>query len=150
MNLFLKPAHRILKVPNQLSAHGIPLGLSLLPEFWKGFHLNFLNLFFPRRNINLQLLEILQILLIQAVEHGDILKHRHSGLIQLLLDLIDLNLQLLIPLEQLFYIPGSILKKGELIKETLVPRIRLRFLDFYHQIRHQFSHVSAVLAADLA
>ena len=102
MDPLLKPVHGVLKIPHHLGAHGVAGGGSLGVEDGEGRLPDLCHFFLPGGDIDLQLLEIGQVLVIQAVEHGDVLEHLHPGLFQGLLNFVDLHLQLFIALEEFF------------------------------------------------
>jgi len=150
VNLFLESVHRILKIAHQLGAHGIPLFLGLPAQIRERLLPQLLQLFLPSRDIDLQFLEILQVLLIETVKHSHILEHLHSSLVQLPLDAADLHLQVLIALDKFFQASGGRLQKWDLIgKAVLIQLIHSHIFYFHYQIRHQLSHIAAVLGANL-
>ena len=101
--LFLKLIYSIFEIPDELGVHGIPAFLHfgaqrrdrLLPEFFY--------LFIACRDVDLKLFEIVKILLVERVEHTDVLEHFHTCFLQFPFDTVYLYLELFILGEIFFY-----------------------------------------------
>ena len=129
MDFLFEAVHRVLKVPHRLRAHGIAFGRRLRMKPREGDFPQLLQFFLAGRNINLQFLKIFQIFFIQPIEHRDILEHLHPRLFQLLLDVVDLHLQLFIPLHKPFDRPGGVFQKGDFIQWAVLQLVNARILD---------------------
>ena len=93
VHFFLELADGVLEVADQLGMHRIPAFLYFGAQGRDGLFAEFADLLFPGGDVDLELFEVLQVFLIQGVEHADVPEHLHTRFFQFPLDPVHLDFE---------------------------------------------------------
>ena len=80
MNFFLETVDALFKVADNLHGHWVAAFGGLSAEFRQSYRAHLVEFLFARANVNLQVFEVVEIFLIERVEHDDIFHHLDFGI----------------------------------------------------------------------
>ena len=120
VHFLFKTADSILEILDDLDGHGIIRYLGLGFQLGNRRLVQFLYLFFASLDIELELLEIFQILVVKAVEHGNVLHEGHLLVVQAGLYLVNLGGQRRVGFGQGFTFLEQRADDGQAGKKALV------------------------------
>src|SRR5208283_5059089 len=149
IEFLVEAVQKLVEVLQPLRVHRVPggfrlgfqLGTSLLPQLRQ--------LQLPGGDIDVQLLEILEVLLVEAVEQRDVLQEGHACCIQVVDYLFDLHAELFIARDETLEGPRQVPQQAA--QDAAFPRQApgIHFLDLQNKTGENIPDIAAVLGPQL-
>ena len=136
---------RVSQILGGLGVLGQLAGLSLVAGLLQLVGAEVLQALLAGHDVHGQLLEVAQVLIVQLVQHGDVLQKLDLMLLQALDDLVDVDLGLVILGLQHLEAAGLLLEQPE--QAALLLLVGIEALELHHQVGDHVAHLVQVLGA---